>query len=110
MFKPSLGRPAQVEILLPEFWDPLSGPVYAEEGDQQRFWKLTRRYLDNLVRLQPSKKIRAVRLCSWGFLVLPATHIHLLDPPIASSRLPCCYQHALAVASLHPTTWACAKH
>lgn len=28
----------QVEILLPELWDPLSGPVYAEEGDQLRFW------------------------------------------------------------------------
>ncbi|PSC76209.1 hypothetical protein C2E20_0092 [Micractinium conductrix] len=49
-----------VEILLPELWDPLSGPVYAEEGDQQRFWKLTRRFLDNLAALQPDKRIRAV--------------------------------------------------
>ena len=48
----------QVEILLPELWDPLSGPVYAEEGDQQRWWKLTRRFLDNLAELQPGKKIR----------------------------------------------------
>ena len=36
------------------------GPVYAEEGDQQRFWKLTRRFLDNLAALQPGKTIRAV--------------------------------------------------
>ena len=49
-----------MEILLPELWDPLSGPVYAEEGDQQRFWKLTRRFLDNLAALQPGKTIRAV--------------------------------------------------
>ncbi|PRW33042.1 hypothetical protein C2E21_8017 [Chlorella sorokiniana] len=49
-----------VEILLPELWDPLSGPVYAEEGDQLRFWKLTRRFLENLAELQPGKKIRAV--------------------------------------------------
>lgn len=50
----------QVEILLPELWDPLSGPVYAEEGDQQRFWKLTRRFLDNLAVSMPGKRIRAV--------------------------------------------------
>ena len=49
-----------MEILLPEFWDPASGPIYAEEGDQQRFWKLTRRFLDNLAQLQPGKRIRAV--------------------------------------------------
>lgn len=49
-----------VEILLPEFWDPLSGPVYAEEGDQQRFWKLTRRFIDNLGRMQPSLRMRAI--------------------------------------------------
>lgn len=53
--------PHQVEVLLPELWDPLSGPVYAEEGDQLRFWKLTRRFLENLAELQPGKKIRAVR-------------------------------------------------
>lgn len=57
---PSL-PPHQVEVLLPELWDPLSGPVYAEEGDQLRFWKLTRRFLENLAELQPGKKIRAVR-------------------------------------------------
>jgi hypothetical protein len=51
----------QVEILLPELFDPLSGPVYAEEGDQQRFWKLTRRFLDNLAASMPGKRIRAVR-------------------------------------------------
>lgn len=49
-----------VEILLPEFWDPLSGPVYAEEGDQQRFWKLTRRFIDCVVAARPGAKIRAI--------------------------------------------------
>ena len=51
---------AIVEILLPEFWDPLSGPVYAEEGDQQRFWKLTRRFIDNVVTQHPNAKLRAI--------------------------------------------------
>lgn len=49
-----------VEILLPEFWDPLSGPVYAEEGDQQRFWKLTRRFIDDVLKRRSSAKIRAI--------------------------------------------------
>jgi hypothetical protein len=51
---------AVVEILLPEFWDPLSGPVYAEEGDQQRFWKLTRRFIDCVVAARPGVAIRAI--------------------------------------------------
>ncbi len=50
----------QVEILLPEFWDPASGPVFAEEGDQQRFWKLTRRFIDSLAQGRNSKNIKAV--------------------------------------------------
>lgn len=52
----------QVEILLPEFWDPASGPVFAEEGDQQRFWKLTRRFIDSLAQGSNSKNIKAVSL------------------------------------------------
>jgi hypothetical protein len=34
--------------------------VYAEEGDQQRFWKLTRRFLDNLATLEPGCRICAI--------------------------------------------------
>lgn len=49
-----------VEILLPEFWDPLSGPVYAEEGDQQRFWKLTRRFVDDVLKRMPEASVRAI--------------------------------------------------
>ena len=37
-----------MEVLLGEFWDPSSGAVFAEEGDQQRFWKLTRRFVEGL--------------------------------------------------------------
>lgn len=59
---------AQVEILLPEFWDPASGPVFAEEGDQQRFWKLTRRFIDSLAQGSNSKSIKAVSHC---LFVLP---------------------------------------
>lgn len=57
--------PVQVEILLPEFWDPASGPVFAEEGDQQRFWKLTRRFVDSLAKGTNSKNIKAVSACSF---------------------------------------------
>jgi hypothetical protein len=41
-------RATQAEVLLAEFWDPSSGAVFSEEGDQQRFWKLTRRFVDGL--------------------------------------------------------------
>jgi len=49
-----------VEVLLPEFWDSNSGAVFAEEGDQQRFWKLTRRFVDSLAEAEPDRKIRIV--------------------------------------------------
>ena len=49
-----------VEILLPDFWDPASGPVYSEEGDQQRFWKLTRRFIDDVVSRNGGMKVRAI--------------------------------------------------
>ena len=57
----------QVEILLPEFWDPSSGPVFAEEGDQQRFWKMTRRFIESLAEKSNSKATKAasdVQLCN----------------------------------------------
>lgn len=37
-----------VEVLLAEFWDPISGPLFQEEGDQQRWWKLSRRFIEEL--------------------------------------------------------------
>lgn len=50
-----------VEILLPDFWDPNSGPVYSEEGDQQRFWKMTRRFIDDIVdKSVQGRKVRAI--------------------------------------------------
>jgi len=49
-----------VEILLPDFWDPAPGPVYSEEGDQQRFWKLTRRFIDDVVSRNGGVKVRAI--------------------------------------------------
>lgn len=52
----------QAEVLLGEFWDPGSGAVFAEEGDQQRFWKLTRKFAENLVSLgEDGTRVRAVR-------------------------------------------------
>jgi len=50
-----------VEILLPDFWDPNSGPVYSEEGDQQRFWKMTKRFIDDVVaESAESAKVKAI--------------------------------------------------
>lgn len=34
--------------------------MYAEEGDQQRFWKLTRRFIDNMVQQRPNARLRAI--------------------------------------------------
>eukprot|EP01024_Parvocaulis_polyphysoides_P054924 TRINITY_DN5574_c0_g3_i1.p1 TRINITY_DN5574_c0_g3~~TRINITY_DN5574_c0_g3_i1.p1 ORF type:complete len:336 (-),score=49.42 TRINITY_DN5574_c0_g3_i1:196-1158(-) len=48
-----------VEILLPQFWDPISGAVFSETGDQERWWKLTRRFLDAIVSKTDSK-VKAV--------------------------------------------------
>lgn len=49
-----------VELLLPEFWDPISGPVFKEDGDQLRFWKLSRRFIENLQDHIPTKKFKAL--------------------------------------------------
>ncbi|KAK9836144.1 hypothetical protein WJX81_004435 [Elliptochloris bilobata] len=51
-----------VEILLPAFWDPASGAVFSEEGDQQRFWKLTRRFIEDLAQAYPgdAPRVRAL--------------------------------------------------
>jgi len=38
----------QVEIMLPEFWDPISGPQFPNKGDQERFWRMTRRFVEEL--------------------------------------------------------------
>jgi hypothetical protein len=47
--------------LLPDLWDPASGAVFAEEGDQQRFWKLTRRFAEELVSSSPpGTRVRAL--------------------------------------------------
>lgn len=50
----------QVEVLLPEFWDPASGAIFSDEGDQQRFWNLIRRFLDDLRELTGLSGVRVV--------------------------------------------------
>lgn len=51
-----------VEILLPEFWDPMSGAQFANEGDQMRFWRLARRFSDDLISMTNSSTVTIVRL------------------------------------------------
>ncbi|KAG2454248.1 hypothetical protein HYH02_001282 [Chlamydomonas schloesseri] len=51
----------QVELHLPEFWDPISGPIFPNRGDQERFWRMTRRFLEQLaISLGSTGYIRAV--------------------------------------------------
>lgn len=56
------GIGGQAEVLLKDFWDPGSGAIFAEQGDQERFWKLTRKFSDNLAGMVETGKVRTV---SW---------------------------------------------
>lgn len=49
-----------VEILLAEFWDPVSGAVFNEEGDQMRWWKLSKRFVENLQDISSGRPIKVV--------------------------------------------------
>jgi hypothetical protein len=49
------------EILLPEFWDPISGAVFSQEGDQMRFWRLARRFADDLISMTGCTNVTVVR-------------------------------------------------
>lgn len=51
----------QVEILLLGLWDPSSGNLFAEEGDQQRFWKITRKFVEQVSSASGVAKVKAVR-------------------------------------------------
>lgn len=51
---------SQAEVLLGEFWDPSSGAIFAEEGDQQRFWKLTRRFVEGLAAGGAAERVKVV--------------------------------------------------
>lgn len=71
-------RNTQAEVLLGEFWDPASGAVFAEEGDQQRFWKLTRKFAENLVTMAgEGTRVRAVGLCICSCSAQPVRDVYL---------------------------------
>ena len=73
----------QAEVLLAEFWDPASGAVFSEEGDQQRFWKLTRRFVEGLAAggaAQPARvKVVSPRLA----VPVPCLGTVVVDPPLS---------------------------
>ncbi|GLC58065.1 hypothetical protein PLESTB_001314600 [Pleodorina starrii] len=51
----------QVELHLPEFWDPISGPIFPNRGDQDRFWRMTRRFMEQLgIALGSTGYVKAV--------------------------------------------------
>jgi len=47
-----------VELLIPELWDPLSGNVMSDSGDQLKVWEISREFMEQLV--QNGSKVRAV--------------------------------------------------
>ncbi|CAL8472184.1 g11726 [Coccomyxa elongata] len=49
-----------VEILLLGLWDPSSGNLFAEEGDQQRFWKITRKFIEQMSSVCGPCRIKAL--------------------------------------------------
>uniref|UniRef100_A0A383WB98 DUF1995 domain-containing protein n=1 Tax=Tetradesmus obliquus TaxID=3088 RepID=A0A383WB98_TETOB len=50
----------QVEIHLPEYWDPISGPIFPNKGDQERFWRMTRRFVEALAAQTGATSVKAV--------------------------------------------------
>lgn len=50
-----------VELRIPELWDPISGNVMAEAGDQLKVWEITREYVAQLcTKLGPDARVKAV--------------------------------------------------
>ena len=50
-----------VELRIPELWDPISGNVMAEAGDQLKVWEITREYVSQLCqRVGPDQRVKAV--------------------------------------------------
>lgn len=50
----------QVELHMPDFWDPISGPQFPNRGDQDRFWRMTRRFMEQLSASLGTTNINAV--------------------------------------------------
>lgn len=46
---------------MPDFWDPISGPQFPNRGDQDRFWRMTRRFMEQLSASLGTTNINAVR-------------------------------------------------
>ena len=88
----------QVELLLPEFWDPISGPIFPNRGDQERFWRLTRRFVEQLAEQSGIANIKAVR-CPAGGVTVTASAL------ISNAAHPSC---CTGVASWqHEQRWTC---
>jgi Domain of unknown function (DUF1995) len=78
---------ASVEILLPEYWDPISGAVFADEGDQMRWWKLCKRFADDLIaRMQPDNVTVVRHLRSRAHNWYISAHVHAVLPTTVTHR------------------------
>merc|ERR1719163_2075513 len=47
-----------VELLIPELWDPISGNVMSESGDQLKVWEISREFAQRLS--EGGRRVRAV--------------------------------------------------
>eukprot|EP00798_Chlamydomonas_sp_ICE-L_P020596 gene20596-27395_t len=47
-----------------QFWDPISGPQFPNRGDQEKFWKMTRRFTEELSIALGTKKVKAGKVPS----------------------------------------------
>lgn len=96
----------QVELLLPEFWDPISGPVFPNKGDQERFWRITRRFVEQLTEglgVSSVVVVRAMQLAQWHPYHKATIRTTVRRMCVASARgvPPGCDALARSVACLH---------
>ncbi len=61
---------------MPDFWDPISGPQFPNRGDQDRFWRMTRRFMEQLAASLGTTNVNAVSggLCITTSIVLLAMY------------------------------------
>lgn len=43
-----------------EFWSTASGPIFKDDGDAMRFWKISKKFIDGVMELTKVEKVRVV--------------------------------------------------
>ena len=47
-----------IELLIPELWDPVSGSVMQNDGDQMRMWSLSRMFVEHFAFYSGIERVR----------------------------------------------------